>query len=140
MSLIKEFKDFALKGNMIDLAIGIIVGTAFGKVVSSLVSDMLMPPIGLLIGGVDFSALSVKLSVPKTSLPPVEIKYGLFINTVIDFLIISFVIFMGIKFINKLRKPHKEEALTKICPECFMEVPVKAKKCGHCCSHLPPAP
>ena len=135
MSFIKEFKEFALKGNMVDLAIGIIIGTAFGKVVSSLVSDMLMPPIGLLIGGVDFSTLSIKLSLPRSSLPPVEIKYGLFINTIIDFLIIALVIFLGIKFLNKLRFniPSK-----KICPECFMEVPMRAKKCGHCCSVLKP--
>lgn len=137
MTIIKEFKDFALKGNMVDLAIGVIIGTAFGKVVSSLVSDIIMPPIGMLIGGVDFSSLSIKLSVPGTTLPPVEIKYGLFLNTAIDFLIIAVVIFFAIKLMNKLRsEPAKEKPTTKPCPQCFMDVPVKAKKCGHCCSAL----
>lgn len=135
MNIIKEFKDFALKGNMVDLAIGVIIGAAFGKVVSSLVSDIIMPPIGLLIGGIDFSALSVKMSLPGSSLPPVEIKYGLFINNLIDFFIISAVIFLAIKGMNKLRKSSpKEASKTKVCPECFMEVPIEAKKCGHCCS------
>lgn len=137
MNILKEFKDFSLKGNMVDLAIGVIIGTAFGKVVSSLVSDIIMPPIGLLIGGVDFSSLSVKLTVPGTTLPPVEIKYGLFLNTAIDFLIISVVIFFAIKFMNKLRSAKAvEKPTTRACPNCLMDVPIKAKKCGHCCSPL----
>jgi large conductance mechanosensitive channel len=139
MSFVKEFKEFALKGNMLDLAIGVIIGTAFGKVVSSLVADVIMPPIGLLIGGVDFSALSVKLAIPGSTLPPVELKYGLFINTLVDFFIIALVIFLVIKGINKLRPVRSQEApSTKVCPECSMEVPKQAKKCGHCCSLLKP--
>lgn len=136
MGLVKEFKEFAMKGNMVDLAIGVIIGTAFGKIVSSLVSDVLMPPLGLLLGGVDFSDLSLKLNLPGSSGQPVEIKYGVFINTMIDFLIIAFVIFMVIKAMNQLRPPATPPQLTKECPECLMEVPAKAKKCGHCCSTL----
>ncbi len=126
MSWVKEFKEFALKGNMVDLAIGVIVALAFGKVVNSLVSDILMPPIGFLLGGVDFSALSAKLG-------SVEIKYGLFINAVISFLIISLTIFVIVKGMNRLRN-SKETA--KECPECLMSVPIMAKKCCHCCSEL----
>lgn len=137
MSFAKEFKEFAMKGNMVDLAIGVIIGAAFGKVISSFVSDVIMPPIGLLLGGVDFSQLSLKMESPIKDSAPVEIKYGMFLNTLIDFLIIAFVIFLVIKFMNRLRKsPQIEAPITKPCPECLMEVPVKAKKCGHCCSSL----
>jgi large conductance mechanosensitive channel len=138
MSWVKEIKEFALKGNMVDLAIGVIIGTAFGKVVSSLVSDILMPPIGMLLGGVDFSALSLKLSLPGSTSAPIEVKYGLFINTLIDFLIIAVVIFLVMKGMNKLRIIPAKASLpvTKNCPECLMEVPIDAKKCGHCCSPL----
>lgn len=136
MGLAKEFKEFALKGNMVDLAIGVIIGTAFGKIVSSLVSDVLMPPLGLLLGGVDFSDLALKLSLPGSAGQPVELKYGLFINALIDFLIIAFVIFLVIKAMNKLRPTAAPPQVTKECPECLMEVPLKAKKCGHCCSVL----
>lgn len=132
----KEFKDFALKGNMMDLAIGVILALAFGKVVNSLVSDILMPPIGLLLEGVDFSALSIKLSNPISTLQPVEIKYGIFINSIISFLIVAFAIFLVVKGMNKISKPTKETPLTKECPECLMAVPIKAKKCSHCCSTL----
>lgn len=137
MSLAKEFKEFALKGNMVDLAIGVVIGTAFGKIVSSLVSDLLMPTLGLFIGGVDFGGLSFKVGIPGSSSPPVEIKYGLFLNAMIDFFIIAFVIFLVIKAMNKLRPAPQAEPVTKNCPECLMEVPIKAKKCGHCCSILP---
>jgi large conductance mechanosensitive channel len=136
MGLAKEFKEFALKGNMVDLAIGVIIGTAFGKIVSSLVSDVLMPPLGLLLGGVDFSNLSLKLNLPGSAGQPVELKYGLFINALIDFLIIAFVIFLVIKAMNRLRPAPVPPQITKECPECLMEVPIKAKKCGHCCSVL----
>jgi large conductance mechanosensitive channel len=139
MSLWQEFKAFALKGNMVDMAIGIIIGASFSKVVSSLVSDIIMPPLGLLIGGMDFSKLSLKMHVPGTSGEPVELKYGAFINSLIDFLIIAIAIFAMIKLINSLRQ-SKEEApeapKTKECPECRMSVPIDARKCGHCCSIL----
>lgn len=135
MSFAKEFREFAVKGNMVDLAIGVIIGAAFGKVISSLVSDVIMPPIGLLLGGVDFSNLSVKMQ-SAISAAPVEIKYGVFLNTLIDFLIIAIVIFFAIKFMNRLRKSPEAEVATKPCPECLMEMPAKARKCGHCCSVL----
>lgn len=108
MKLINEFKTFAMKGNVVDMAVGIIIGAAFGGIVTSLVSDVLMPPIGALIGGIDFSALSVKLSNPLDGAKPVEILYGKFLNTVINFIIVAFAIFLLVKGMNRLKK--KEEA------------------------------
>jgi len=133
--MIKEFKDFAMKGNVVDLAVGIIIGGAFGKIVSSLVADVMMPPIGLLIGGLDFSNLGVTLKQAEGASPAVMLSYGKFINTVIDFVIVAFCIFMLIRVMNRLQ--HKEETkpadpTTKSCPECLMEIPIKAKRCGHC--------
>jgi large conductance mechanosensitive channel len=104
MNLLKEFRTFAMKGNVVDMAVGIIIGAAFGKIVSSLVNDVIMPPIGLLIGGLDFSQLSITLS---TS-PIVVIKYGMFINTLIDFIIVAFAIFMMIKALNRLKRKQDE--------------------------------
>ena len=105
MSIAAEFKEFAMKGNVIDLAVGVVIGAAFGKIVSSFVGDVIMPPLGLLIGGINFSELAVKLGTdPKGA--PVLLKYGSFIQTIVDFLIIAFVIFIAIKGINKLKKPH----------------------------------
>ncbi len=140
MSLWQEFKVFALKGNMVDMAIGIIIGAAFSKVVSSLVSDVILPPLGLFIGGIDFSKLALKMHLPGTAASPVDLKYGVFINNVIDFLIVAGTIFLIIKAMNKLRQtePEKNEEVpkTKDCPECRMSIPIDAKKCGHCCSIL----
>jgi len=139
MSIIDEFKTFALKGNMVDLAIGVIIGASFGKIVNSLVNDVLMPPIGLLIGGVDFSKLSVPLKKSSEGHPAVEIKVGSFINTVIDFLIVAFVIFMVIKMFNRLRASkaaQEPEPVSMKCPQCLMEIPNHAKRCGHCCADL----
>lgn len=105
MSIAAEFKEFAMKGNVIDLAVGVVIGAAFGKIVSSFVGDVIMPPLGLLIGGINFSELAVQLGTdPKGA--PVLLKYGSFIQTIVDFLIIAFVIFIAIKGINKLKKPH----------------------------------
>ncbi|MBT4850194.1 large-conductance mechanosensitive channel protein MscL [Candidatus Parcubacteria bacterium] len=106
--MLKEFKKFALKGNVMDMAVGIIIGAAFGKIVSSFVADIIMPPIGILLGGVDFSNLSITLKEASEGVEAVTLKYGLFINTIIDFVIIAFAIFIVIKQINKLKK--KEEA------------------------------
>jgi len=108
MSMIREFKEFAMKGNVVDMAVGIIIGGAFGKIVSSLVNDVIMPPIGVLLGGVDFSSLSIIVKEAAGDVPAVVVKYGAFINTVVDFTIIAFVIFMLIKAMNKTKK--KEEA------------------------------
>lgn len=135
MSFLQEFKTFAMRGNVVDLAVGFIIGASFGKIVSSLVADIIMPPIGLILGGVDFSNLSLKLKESSGNIPPVEIKYGLFLNTVIDFAIIAFVIFVLVKVMNKLQGAVvTPEPTTAKCPECLMEVPIRAKKCGHCSS------
>ncbi|MBM3252128.1 MAG: large-conductance mechanosensitive channel protein MscL [Candidatus Omnitrophica bacterium] len=104
MSIIKEFKEFAVKGNAVDMAVGIIIGAAFGKIVSSLVSDVIMPPLGLLIGGVDFKNLQITLKAATLDAPAVTLNYGQFINTVIDFLIVAFAIFLVVKGINSLKK------------------------------------
>jgi len=109
MSIVKEFKEFAMKGNVVDMAVGIIIGLAFGKIISSFVSDVLMPPIGLLLGGMDFSKYAWELKPRSEGIEPVLLKYGVFFNTVIDFLIIAFAIFMVIKAMNSMKK-KKEEA------------------------------
>lgn len=113
--MIKEFKEFALKGNVLDLAIGVIIGASFGKIVTSLVTDIIMPPIGVLLGGIDFSELSITLQAATDNSPAVSINYGLFINTVIDFLIVAFVIFLIVKQVNKFKK--KEAAKKPETPE-----------------------
>ncbi len=108
MKLLQEFKSFAMRGNVVDMAVGIIIGAAFGKIVSSIVNDVIMPPIGLLVGGIDFSNLTITLKEAVENSPAVVIKYGVFINTVIDFIIVAWAIFMVIKAMNSLKK--KEEA------------------------------
>jgi len=137
--MFKEFKEFAMRGNVVDMAVGVIIGTAFGKIVTSLVNDVLMPPLGLLVGSMDFSDLALKLAAPIGDLKPVTINYGLFINNVINFVIVAFTIFMVIKGMNTLKK--KEPAVPptpteKNCPLCLMVVPIAAKKCGHCTSSI----
>lgn len=140
MSFCKEFKAFVMRGNVVDLAIAVIIGAAFGKVISSFVSDVLMPPIGLLLGGVDFKSLMITLQEASGDQPAVAIKYGLFLNTVIDFIIIAFAIFLVIKALSKLQREAPPQAPnTKDCPECKMAIPVQAKRCGHCCSMIPSA-
>lgn len=110
MSIIKEFKEFAAKGNVVDMAVGVIVGAAFGKIITSLVADVIMPPIGLLLGGVDFSALAVTLKAATPTSPAVLLSYGKFIQTILDFTIIAFAIFMALKGINKLKRKEQETA------------------------------
>lgn len=109
MSILKEFKTFAVKGNVVDMAVGIIIGAAFGKIVSSFVGDIIMPPLGVLIGGVDFSDLVITLKAAQGDIPAVAIAYGQFIQTVLDFIIIAFAIFMGIKGINRLKREEVAE-------------------------------
>ncbi len=138
MSMMKEFKAFAMRGNVVDMAVGIIIGAAFGKIVSSVVSDIIMPPIGLLLGGVDFSNLVLTLKEGAGS-APVMIKYGVFINTIIDFLIVAFAVFLLIKAINSMRRKEEPAAViptTRECPECLMTIPINAKRCGHCTAEL----
>lgn len=120
MSMMSEFKQFAMRGNVVDMAVGIIIGLAFGKIVSSFVSDVLMPPIGILLGGVDFAALSITLKEAVGEVEAVTINYGLFIQAVVDFLIVAFVIFMAIKAMNALQK--KEEAAPEEPPKPSAEV------------------
>ena len=139
MGLVKEFKQFALKGNVVDMAVGIVIGAAFGGIVKSLVDNIIMPPIGYLTGKVDFSKMSVKL---PTDGEPVEIMYGAFINSIISFIIIAFALFIVIKWMNTLQRQFEGEEetpspTTKKCPQCLMEVPIKATKCGHCTSDIP---
>jgi large conductance mechanosensitive channel len=144
--MLKEFKEFAMRGNVLDMAIGIIIGAAFGKIITSLVSDVIMPPIGLLLGKLDFSNLYINLSgQPYASLVAAKaagastINYGLFINTVIDFIIVAFVIFLLIRQVNKLkRQPEVVAAVptTKECPYCLSVIPIKAVRCPYCTSEL----
>ncbi|MEI7189892.1 large-conductance mechanosensitive channel protein MscL [Dickeya dianthicola] len=119
MSFIKEFREFAMRGNVVDLAVGVIIGAAFGKIVSSLVSDIIMPPLGLLIGGVDFKQFHWVLREAQGNIAAVSINYGVFIQNILDFIIIAFAIFMAIKLMNKLRRTQQEEpdVPTKISSE-----------------------
>jgi large conductance mechanosensitive channel len=150
MGMMKEFKDFAVKGNVVDMAVGIIIGAAFGTIVKSLVSDVLMPPIGLMLGNVDFSNLFFVLKDAAGQAPyatvadaqaagAVTLNYGMFINTIISFVIVAFAIFMVIRNINRLKR---EEAAppaaptTKDCPYCLSAVPLKAVRCSHCTSEI----
>lgn len=148
--MLKEFKEFAVKGNVVDMAVGIIIGGAFGTIATTLVNNVLMPPIGLLIGGVDFSNLFlvVKNGTPPGPYPALEaaqeagavtIDYGLFINSVISFLIVALAVFFLVRTIHRLR--HEEEAptpapTTKDCPQCATAIPLAAKRCPHCTSQL----
>jgi len=142
--VLKEFKEFAMRGSVLDLAVGVILGAAFGKIVSSFVDDVLMPPLGKLLGHVDFSNLFINLSdksfetlsAAKTAGAP-TLNYGNFINTIINFLIVAFSIFLLVRSVNRwLPKPPVTPApvTTKDCPQCAMPIPVAAKKCGHCTS------
>lgn len=136
MKIIEEFKSFVMRGNVVDMAVGVIIGAAFGKIVSSFVSDIIMPPLGILVGGIDFSSLSIVLKAQEGTTPEVAIRYGSFINTGIDFLIVAMAIFAMIKMVNRLSRKSEDAPSTKDCPQCLMPVPVKAKKCGHCTSGL----
>ena len=148
--MLKEFKEFAMRGNVVDMAVGIVIGAAFGTIVKSFVDDVLMPPIGLLLGGVDFSNL---FAVVKEGAPAgpyaslvdaqaagaVTLNYGLFINTVISFLIVAFAVFMVVKAMNAIKRQEEApaaEPTTKTCEFCQTEIPIKATRCPHCTSQL----
>ena len=146
--MLKEFRDFAMRGNVIDLAIGVIIGASFGAIVNSLVKDVLMPPLGLLLGKVDFTNLFWVL---KSGVPPppyatvadaqaagaVTINYGIFINTLISFIIVAFVVFLIVRAVNRMQKPAPAaQATTKECPYCYSTIPLKAKRCPNCTSQL----
>ncbi|MEW6365212.1 MAG: large conductance mechanosensitive channel protein MscL [Acidobacteriota bacterium] len=144
--MLKEFKEFAMKGNVIDMAVGIIIGAAFGRIVTSLVNDVIMPPIGLLMGRVDFSNLFLNLSgASYASLTEAKeagaatINYGLFLNTVLDFLVVAIVIFLVVRQMNRLRRtqePAPAPPATKDCPYCLSAIAVRASRCPHCTSEL----
>ena len=145
--MLKEFKEFAMRGNVIDMAVGIIIGAAFGTIIGTMVSDVLMPPIGLLLGNVDFSNLFLVLKEGKTAGPyatvaaakaagAVTLNYGLFVNTIVNFLIVAFAIFFLIRGMNAFKKKEAAQPTTKECPHCLSTIPVKATRCGHCTSEL----
>ena len=145
--MLKEFKEFAMRGNVVDMAVGIIIGAAFGKIVSSFVNDIIMPPIGMLLGGVDFSQIFINLSggsydslAAAQEAGAATINVGLFINTVLDFVIVAFAIFLVIRAMNNLKRKEEEapapEPTAKECPHCLSEIPLKATRCGHCTSEL----
>jgi len=152
MGMLNEFKQFAMRGNVVDMAVGIIIGGAFGTIVKSLVADVMMPPLGLLLGGVDFSDLFITLKEGTTAGPyatlaaaqaagAVTIGYGVFMNAVISFLIVAFAVFLLIKGINKLQREKEAPAAkptTKDCPRCFTAIPIKATRCPHCTSDIGP--
>jgi len=148
--MLKEFKEFAMRGNVVDMAVGIIIGAAFGTIVKSLVADIIMPPIGLLLGNVDFTDLFVVLKQGATAGPyltlvdaqkagAVTLNYGVFANTIISFIIVAFSVFLLIRAINKMKRKEEappEEPTTKECPHCLSSIPIKATRCGYCTSEL----
>ena len=143
--MLKEFKAFAMRGNVLDMAVGIIIGAAFGKIVSSAVDDILMPPLGKLLGHTDFTNFFIslngesyaRLSDAKAA-GAATLNYGMFINTIINFLIVAFAVFLQVRAVNRwVVKPAAPAApTTKDCPQCLMQIPIAAKKCGHCTSNL----
>ena len=145
--MLKEFKEFAMRGNVVDMAVGIIIGAAFGAIVQSLVADVIMPPIGLILGNVDFSNLFLVLkegaaAAPYASLAEtqkagaVTVNYGKFLNAVVSFIIVAFAVFMLIRAINQLKRKEQAVPTTKECPQCFSTISIKAKRCPNCTSQL----
>jgi large conductance mechanosensitive channel len=144
--MLKEFKEFAMRGSVMDMAIGIIIGAAFGKIITSVVNDVIMPPVGLLLGKVNFSKLYINLSgqhydtlKQAQEAGAATINYGVFLNTVLDFIIVAFVIFLLIKQINRMKRqpaPAPVTPTTKECPHCLSVIPIKASRCGFCTSNL----
>ena len=144
--MLKEFKEFAVRGNVLDLAIGVIIGAAFGKIVTSLVDDVLMPPVGLVLGRVDFANLYVSLNGQRyASLAQAKaagaptLNYGLFLNNVVSFLIVAFAVFLIVRQVNRMRKGEEKPAaapVVKECPYCLSSIPIKATRCPHCTSEL----
>jgi large conductance mechanosensitive channel len=139
--VLKEFKEFAMRGSVLDLAVGVIIGAAFGKVISSLVDDVLMPPLGRIIGHVDFSDLFINLTdthfeslKAAKAAGAATLNYGAFVNTIINFLIVAFAVFLLVRSVNKWLPKPAAPVTTKDCPQCAMPIPVSAKKCGHCTS------
>jgi large conductance mechanosensitive channel len=152
--MLKDFKEFVMRGNVVDMAVGIVIGVAFGAVIKSLVADVIMPPIGLLLGKVDFSNLFITLKAGKVAGPyvslaaaqaagAVTLNLGLFINTIVSFVIVAFAVFLLVRGINQLRREQEAPPAaptTKECPYCLSEIPLKASRCPHCTSELGAAP
>jgi large conductance mechanosensitive channel len=145
--MFKEFKEFVMKGNMLDMAVGIVIGAAFGVIITSLVADVIMPPIGLLLGGIDFSNIFLVLKEGKVAGPyatvaaakaagAVTMNWGVFFNTIINFLIVAAAIFLLVKGVNKMRREKVADPTTKECPYCLSAIPIKATRCPHCTSEL----
>ena len=142
--MLREFREFAMRGNVVDLAIGVIIGAAFGKIVTSLVNDIIMPPLGLVLGNVDFSNLFISLSsksygslaAAKAAGAP-TINYGIFINTVLDFIIVAFAVFLLVRGINRLYRKPEVTATTRPCPFCLTAIPLAATRCPACTSEIP---
>ena len=148
--MFKEFKEFAMRGNVLDMAVGIVIGASFGAIVTSFVADVIMPPIGLLLGNIDFSSLFIILKEGKVPGPyeslasakaagAVTVNYGVFLNTIISFLIVAFAIFLLIRSVNKLKREQEAPLAaptTKECPFCLSTIPIKAVKCAHCTAEL----
>ena len=144
--MLKEFKEFAMRGNVVDMAIGVIIGGAFGKIVTSLINDVIMPPIGLLLGQVNFTDLFLDLSgkgypslAAAQEAGAATINYGLFLNTILDFIVVALVIFLLVRQINRMQKQEETPPAvptTKKCPHCFTEIPLEATRCPHCTSEL----
>ncbi|HEY7412940.1 MAG TPA: large conductance mechanosensitive channel protein MscL [Vicinamibacteria bacterium] len=145
MGMLGEFKQFAMRGNVIDLAVGVVIGSAFGRIVSSLVDDILMPPIGLLLGGIDFSNFFIDLSgrsfatlaeARAAGVP--TLRYGVFINALISFVIVAFAVFLVVKQMNRFF-PKPAAPVTRDCPQCLSVIPARARRCAHCCVEVPAA-
>jgi len=142
--MLKEFKEFAMRGNVLDMAIGIIIGAAFGKIVTSFVEDVLMPPLGHLLGHVDFSNKFISLNgqhydtIAAAKAAGAALSYGMFLNNVINFLIIAFAVFLLVRAVNRFttKPPAPVAPTTKDCPQCAMSIPIQAKRCGHCTAQL----
>ena len=141
--MLKEFKEFAMRGNVIDMAVGVVIGAAFGKIIASLVEDIVMPPIGLALGNVDFSNLFINLSgkdyssvAAAKAAGAATLNYGIFFNTILNFLIIAFAVFLVIRSFNRSKQPEPAAIATKECPHCLSVIPIKATRCAHCTAEL----
>jgi large conductance mechanosensitive channel len=144
--MLKEFKEFAMRGNVLDMAVGIIIGAAFGKIITSFVSDILMPPVGMILGKVDFGSLFLNLSAKQyatlaeaKAAGAATMNYGIFLNTIFDFIIVAFAIFLLVRQVNRFQRKKEEAApvpTTKDCPYCLSAIPIKAVRCPHCTSEL----
>ena len=136
MSMLKEFKEFAMKGNVVDMAVGVVIGGAFGKIVTSFLNDVMMPPLGLLTGGADFTEHRLTLKSAEGAAKAVTLNYGAFLTAVVDFTIVAFAVFMLVKAMNAVKR-EAPPPTEKKCAECLLDIPIGAKRCGHCAQPQP---